>query len=72
MMKVRQRLERLEEELLPPSAVLPIVHHINFIDDDGKTTETMQSLEWEYGAVTRQSSFDPQFGRLPTRDRLAA
>ena len=41
MMKVRQRIERLEEELLPPSAVPPIVHHINFIDDDGKTTETM-------------------------------
>jgi hypothetical protein len=41
MMKVRRRIERLEEELLPPSAVPPIVHHINFIDDDGKATETM-------------------------------
>jgi hypothetical protein len=41
MMKVRQRIERLEEELLPPDAAPPIVHHINFIDDDGKTTETL-------------------------------
>jgi hypothetical protein len=41
MMKVRQRIERLEEELLPSSAVPPIVHHLNFIDDDGKTIETM-------------------------------
>jgi hypothetical protein len=48
MMKVRQRIERLEEELLPPNAAPPIVHHINFIDDDGKTTETLVLVHPSY------------------------
>ena len=40
MMKIKHRIERLEGELLPPDAAPPIVHHIDFIDEDGKTTET--------------------------------
>ena len=40
-LRVRQRLERLEEELLPPDAGPPVVHEIQFIEADGTVSETM-------------------------------
>jgi hypothetical protein len=42
MMKVRQRIERLEEEILPPDEGPPEVLTLCFVDSDKNVVETRE------------------------------